>query len=294
MISRRIFLCLIYLWIFLLFLSCKGTSTGIIFVRGEITADFTPISSGTSGEVEKIEKDIGERIDSGELILKLNPADSEAELLRAREKLDRLLRDEEKAKKEYENALSQYGYLAGRYERYKRLYKAGAVARMEVVRTADEWEFAKREKEKAEAKLDRISKDVDKAEAELEIVEMEYDSVFVVSPGGGFITRYLEWEGGYLLRGEEAAEIAADGDIYFIGSLSSGRLPSLGDDGIAIPIRLKMGYISGYISEIIVGEGGNRNNAIVKLRLRPSRNSDFDVLATGDTRKAIAFINTEN
>ena len=291
---RKTFLFPLSLWIFLFFLSCGGTSPEIIFVRGEITADFTTIRSGTSGEVEKIEKDIGERISRGDLILKLDPADSEAELFSYREKLDKLLRDEGKAKKEYEKALSQYNYLGGRYEKYKRLYKEGAIARMEVVRTKDEYEFAKLEKDKAEAKLDKISKEIREAEFELEIIEGEYDSVVIVSPKGGFITRYLAWEGGYLLRGEEVAEIAADGDIYFRGEVSSDSLPSLGDDGKVFPVGLKIGYIQGYVSEIVAGDEENRANAVIELRLRPKQDDNFDVLSIDDTRKAIAFIYTQN
>ena len=266
----------------------------MVIVRGEITADFTSISSGTSGEVERIERDIGDRVEEGDLLLKLDPADSEAELSRAKEKLDGLLKDEDKAKNEYEKALAQYGYLAGRYERYKRLYKDGAIARMEVVRTQDEYEFAKLEKEKAEAKLDRISSEIDEAESDLEAIEGEYSSILIVSPRDGFVTRYLAWEGGYLLRGEEVAEIAADGDIYFTGEVSYDRLPSLGDNAKVIPVGLKIGYIPGYVSEIAVDRGGNNTAAVIKLRLRPRREGNFDLLSIDDKKKAIALIYTKN
>jgi multidrug resistance efflux pump len=266
----------------------------VVIVRGGITADFTIISSKTSGEVEKVEKDIGDRVEEGDLILKLDPADSEAELSRVRERLDGLVKDEKKAKEEYEKALAQYNYLAGRYQRFKRLYKAGAVARMEVVRTKDEYEFARLQKEKAEAKLDRISGEIDEAKSDLEVIEGESESIFIVSPRDGFITRCLAWEGGYLFRGEEAAEIAADGDIYFTGKISPDSLPSLGDDAKVVPVRLKVGYIPGYVSEIVVDESGNNKTAVIKLRLRPKRDKNFDLLSIDNTKKAIALIYTEN
>ena len=281
-------------WIVLLILCLSlpfmlsGFFSDIVLVRGEITAESVVIRAGTSGEVEKLYKEVGERVMRGELIMKLDPSDTGEELISARELLEELKGDKRGVEEEIKKAQVQVDYARGRYLTNKRLFSEGAIARMEVVRTKGEWDFAEEQKDKVEEKLLLITTRIKDAEDEIETMEERYDSVFVMSPIDGFIGRYLTWEGGYVLRGEEAIEVVYEGSIFFTGTYHSSSTPKPGDRAIVIPLRLGSGIIFGQVKDVL-SDDGNGDDGSVVIRLFPETKRHIRAIGEGSIR-SIAII----
>jgi hypothetical protein len=274
----------------LLFSTLLGCPFGeAVIFRGEISADTVVVVSGTSGNVEKMEKDVGDRVDKGELILRVGLKETEEKLERERERLEGIEERIEKAREDYEKSEYQVRYARGRYLKNRMLFSKGAIAEKEVLRTKEEYDFAETLKERAKRDYEEILGEIERIEKEISKGEEEYGSIFILSPKTGFITKSFIWEGGYLLRGDNVVEIAEGGSILFKGEIEGRGGFALGDDAFVIPIipmSLVSGLISGYVSA--VEEVGDDDNftTLVTIRLRPE--SRWDILGVGTT--AVAFI----
>ncbi|MBN1573480.1 MAG: hypothetical protein JW984_09830 [Deltaproteobacteria bacterium] len=267
------------------------------FVLGVIRSDKIIVTAGASGEVERIERGVGDRVKEGELILKIGLEDTEEKLKKYLERLQSLQEKVKEAKEEYEKSKIQIGYSKGRYLKNRMLFSKGAIAEREVFRTKEEYDFAVALNERAKRDYDQILGEIKSVEEEILKIEGEYGSVFVLSPETGFITKCFAWEGGYLLKGDRAAEIVKDGSVYFEGickskSGSGGIHP--GDEAFVIPIVTRIlatGTIRGEVTGVTnIGAGGN---SAVKVEIRLKPESRWEILALGsreDRLRSVALI----
>ncbi len=255
--------------------SCRVSSLGEpVPITGTIRAETITLSAGTSGEVRRIAKAPGDRVNRGELLVRLDAADSAGNLTRARKRLADATEQERNAGEELERTKNEVTYSRGRYLTFSYLLKKGAVASKEVERLKDEWEFAEEQNRKATAYYDRAKAELAEARDDLVRKEAEYGSVFILSPADGYLTRLMTWEGGYLLKGEEALTIARTGGIYFTGRVTKDRPVTLGADVTVLPLAVPTGTIRGYVAEIR-NEGGDEGpSRIVTIRLFPETKKD--------------------
>lgn len=279
--------CTLLVPLILLLLGCSLGEVAI--VEGEIYAETIVVRSGTSGNVEKMEKGVGDRVDKGELILRVGLKETEERLERERERLEGLKERIKKAKDDYEKSEGQVKYSKGRYLRNRMLFSKGAIAEKEVVRTREEYNFAETLKERAKNEYEQILGEIERVEEDISRTEMEYGSIFVLSPETGFITKCFVWEDGYLLKGDNVVEIAEEGSIVFKGEIKGKGDFALGDNAFVIPVipmSLVSGLISGYISAI--GSGGEDDNPITEVTIRLRPETRWDILSVGTT--ALTFI----
>jgi multidrug resistance efflux pump len=283
-LTISIFLTSVLLLLLLLFVGCPLGE--MVVIKGEIHADTILVTAGASGEVERIEKGMGDRVVKGELILKIGLEDIEGKLKKGRERLDVLHKQMKKAKNKLEKSEKQIRYSRGRFLNSKRLFDAGAIAKKEVHRTREEYDFAVTLNERVKRDIAKILGEMEKVEGEILRAEEEYGSVFVLSPETGFIVKCFVWEGGYLLKGDDVVEIAKEGEVYFVGNTdiegSTKRDIALGDDVFVLPMTLNClasGTIPGYVSEIVRSGVGEDLTVEIKVRLRPK--SRWEILALG-------------
>jgi multidrug resistance efflux pump len=262
--------------IVLFFLSgCSYAPTvagNLVLIKGAITAEHITLISGATGEVRKITKGPGDHVTKDELLLRLDPKDSAGELGKARENLKKLDAEEKKAKDELDRTTAELSYSRGRYLTFSSLYTRGAVARREVDRLRDEWEFAEDQHKKAESWYSDAAAGLAEAEIGLKRAEDHYGSVLILSPWDGYVTRLLTWEGGYLLLGEEMMVIARAGEVYFRGKIDADAPASLGEEAVVLPLDISTGAIHGYVARIDSDAAGNR---IVTVRIFPEKKKDI-------------------
>ncbi len=253
--------------------------------EGHDTCRDVTLSAGTSGEVSRITKVPGDRISAGELLVRLDADDSAGELTRAKERLAEAGKQEKAAKDELDRTTGEVSYSRGRYLTFSYLLKKGAVATREVDRLKDEWEFAEKQNRKAVAYYARAEAELAEARADLARTETEYGSVFITAPADGFLTRLMTWDGGYLLKGEEALMIAREGDVYFTGELDGEGPIWLGEEATVVPLAVPTGEITGYVAAITDAGARGRASRIVTVRLFPE--SRKDVANIGKTAWAL-------
>lgn len=287
-LTISIFLTSILLLLLLLFVGCPLGD--IVVIKGKIHADTIIVTAGASGEVKRIEKGMGDKVVKGELILKVGLEDIEGKLIKSRERLDVLHKQMKKAKKKLEKSEKQIRYSRGRFLNSRSLFDAGAIAKKEVHRTREEYDFAMTLNERVKRDIAKILKEMEKVEGEILRAEEEYGSVFVLSPETGFIVNCFVWEGGYLLKGDNVVEIAKEGGIFFVGNIDTKisanidakRDIALGDDVFMLPMTLNCltsGTIPGYVSEIVSSGIGEDKTVEIRVRLRPE--SKWEIMALG-------------
>jgi multidrug resistance efflux pump len=266
--------------------SCRVPFTdSVILMSGTVRAEVVTLSSGTSGEVSRIARGPGDRITAGELLVKLDAADSAGELTRAKKRLADAIEQEKVAKDELDRTTGEVSYSRGRYLTFTYLLKKGAVAPREVDRLKDEWEFAEQQNEKAQDYYARAEAELAEARADIARTESEYGSVLILAPTDGFLTRVMTWEGGYLLKGEEALTIAREGGVYFTGTFEGGGPICLGRDVTVLPLAVPTGRITGYVAAITDTPGDTGSSLTVTVRLFPK--SKKDVANIGKTAWAL-------
>ncbi len=255
--------------------SCRARfPEGTVLMYGTVSTRAITITAGTSGEVKRITKGPGDRVNKGELLLRLDPSDSAQELTRAKERLADATEQERNAKTELDRTEGEVSYSRGRYLTFAYLLKKGAVATKEVERLKDEWAFAELQYKKAAIYYERAKTELDEARADLAGTEEEYGSVFVLSPADGFLTRLTTWEGGYLLRGDNALVIAPAGEIYFTGRLDAEAPVSLGDEADVLPLALPTGRVKGYVAALADRNDKGSRWRVVTVRLFPDSRKD--------------------
>ena len=219
-------------------------------VTGLLTWRSVAVSAGTTGDVDRLFVQIGDPVDTGDPLIRLDTENADAALDDARERLEGAEVELIVAEESLESAMDQLEYARGRYFWTRSMYERGAVARMELVRTEDEREFAQRLEERARAEYEAAKREYDEATDTLALMEGRFDAAFVTAPVDGFVATLPAWEGGSFLRGEEMMTIAVAGEIYARASL----LPDAGvDSGKDVWIvamtplpRVFTGYAAGY------------------------------------------------
>jgi multidrug resistance efflux pump len=255
--------------------SCRVPFSGpVVLMSGTIHAETITLSAGTSGEVRRITKVPGDRIKRGELLVRLDAADSAGELTRARKHLADAAEQERNAREELDRTTGEVSYSRGRYLTFSYLLTKGAVAPKEVERLKDEWEFAEEQNRKALAYFERAEMELTKARDDLTRTEAEYGSVFLLAPADGFLTRLMTWDAGYLLKGEEVLTIARDGDVYFTAVVKGDRPITLGEDVTILPLAVPTGTMNGYVAAITNGDESQNPSRIVTVRLFPKSKKD--------------------
>ncbi len=278
--------------VLILFVGCPLGE--IVVIKGKIHADTILVTAGASGEVKRIEKGMGDKVVKGELILKIGLEDIEGKLKKGRERLDVLHKQMKKTKNKLEKSEKQIRYSRGRFLNSKRLFDAGAIAKKEVHRTREEYNFAVTLNERVKRDIAKILKEMEKVEGEILRAEGEYGSVFVLSPETGFIVNCFVWEGGYLLKGDSVVEIAKEGEIFFVGNIDANidvegdtkRDIALGDDVFMLPMTLNFlasGTIPGCVSEIVSSGVGEDKTVEIKVRLCPESRWEIMALGLNDT-----------
>jgi multidrug resistance efflux pump len=271
-------------------MSCRTRlSEGTALTYGTIHAATITVTAGTSGEVNRITKQPGDPVKKGELLIRLDAADSAGELSRAKKRLTDAVDQEKNAKAELDRTTEEVTYSRGRYLTFAYLLKRGAVAGKEVERLKDEWEFAELQNEKAKVYYGRAEIELEEARAELAKTEAEYGSIFILSPADGFLTRLVTWEGGYLLKGDRALVVAPAGEIYFTGRIGADNPVSLGDNATIFPLAIPTGTVNGYVAAIANRAETGSTALVVTVRLFPA--SKKDVANIG--RHALGLVYTE-
>ena len=290
----------------LLFLFVGCPLGEMVALKGTIHADTLLVTSGASGEVERIEKGMGDRVVKGELILKIGLEDIEGKLTKGRERLVALDEQMKSAKKKLEKSEKQIRYSRGRFFNSRRLFDAGAIAKKEVYRAREEYDFAVTLNERVKRDIAKILQEMEKVEGEILRVEEEYGSVFVLAPESGFIVKCFVWEGGYLLKGDNVVEIAKEGEVFFVGNIytkSNSNIDvegdtkgdiTLGDDVLVLPMALNCltsGTIPGCVSEIVSSGVVEDKTVKIKVRLLPESRWEIMALGLSDVdSKAVAVI----
>ncbi len=248
-------------------------------IYGKFYARTITVTAGTSGEVKRVTEQPGNRVKKGELLVRLDAADSAGELNRARKHLVEAMEKEKNAKEELDRTTGEVSYSRGRYLTFAYLFKRGAVATKEVQRLKDEWEFAELQNKRAVFFYEQAEVELTEARADLARTEAEYGSIFILSPADGFLMRLTTWEGGYLLKGDEALVIAPAGEVYFTGRLDADDPVCLGDEAEILPLALPTGTVQGYVASISYGKDRTASSRVVTVRLFP--NSRKDVVNIG-------------
>ena len=241
---------------------------------GSVRAAEIVITSGTSGEVARITKQPGDRVKKGELLIRLDPADSAKNLSRAKKRLADATEQEKNAKAELDRTAGEVSYSKGRYLTFTYLLKRGAVAPREVDRLKDEWEFAEVQNKKASLLYDSASLELEQARDDLARTEREYGSIFITSPADGFLTHVMTWEGGYLLKGDKALTLAVAGEVYFTCRLDARKTIRLGEEAVVLPLAVPTGTMRGYVAEMSGADDHGSPSRTVNIRLFPRSKKD--------------------
>ena len=222
-------------------------------VAGELTWRGVAVSAGTTGNVDRLFVRIGDPVGAGDPLLRLDAESADAALDAARERLEAAKEDLNAAETLLESAIDQLEYARGRHIWTRSMYERGAVARMELVRTEGEREFAERLEERARTEYEAAKREYDEATDTLAVTEGRFDAAFVTAPVDGFVASLHAWEGGSFLRGEEMMTIAVAGDVYARASLSPDAGIDLGTDAWIVALtplpRFYTGYAAGYDPE---------------------------------------------
>lgn len=255
--------------------SCRVPfSDSLVLLSGVVRAETVTLSAGTSGEVSRITRGPGDPVTAGELLVRLDAEDSAGKLARDKERLAKAVQQEKAARDELDRTTGEVSYSRGRYLTFSYLLKKGAVAPREVDRLRDEWEFAEEQHRKAVAYYERADEELAEARASLARTETEYGSVFITAPIDGFLTRVMTWEGGYLLKGEEALMIARVGEVYFVGEFGGLGEIRLGEEARVLPLSVPTGPITGYVAAIENTGTGERAARVVTVRIFPESKKD--------------------
>lgn len=255
--------------------SCRDQfPDGSALMYGMVHSGTITITAGTSGEVKRITKGPGDRVKKGELLMRLDAADSAGELTGAKKRLVDATEQEKNAKAELDRTTGEVSYSRGRYLTFAYLLRRGAVATKEVERLKDEWEFAELQNKKAVIYYERAETELEEARADLARTEAEYGSIFILSPADGFLTRVMTWEGGYLLKGDEALVIAPAGEILFTGRLDARQPVCLGEEATVLPLAVPTGTVKGYVTAIADANDDGPGWRVVTVRLFPRSRKD--------------------
>jgi len=183
-------------------------------VSGELVWEHVAVTAGTTGDVDRVFVRIGDPVRTGDALIRLDAGPSSVSLDDARTRLVTAAEGLGEAKESLEEADDQLDYARGRYNWTRSMYERGAVARMELVRTEGEREFAERLHERALAEYEAAKHEYDEATDSLALMELRFDAAFVTAPADGFVATLSAWEGGSFLRGEEMMTIAVAGEIF--------------------------------------------------------------------------------
>ncbi|MBN1882451.1 MAG: biotin/lipoyl-binding protein [Deltaproteobacteria bacterium] len=183
-------------------------------VAGELTWRAVPVSAGTTAGVERVLVQIGDPVRTGDLLIRLDAESTGTALDNARGRLEAAKAELDAAEMSLESAIDQLEYARGRHIWTRSMYERGAVARMELVRTEGEREFAERLEERARVESEAAKREYDEARDTLALMEGRFDAAIVTAPADGFVSSLYAWEGGSFLRGEEMMTIVVAGEIY--------------------------------------------------------------------------------
>jgi len=254
---------------------------------GRISARETIITSGATGEIDAVLVSRGDFILKGSPLVTINPETIEKESARFEEKLTSLYREEKTVREEYDKARIQLDILGGRYYKYLSLFKVGAIARKELERVSGEKEFAESELKKSERLLASITDQLEATKEEIRLKEEEKQNIAISAPADGYVAHLYAWEGGFILRGNEAIAFVNEDAIEMTGKiLLSGSLPKKGDKARVFPLRFSVRSIDGLVIRSSDGGGKNMRDASVAIGL--SKLSGKDIEAIG--KRAIGYI----
>ncbi len=149
----------------------------VSFAGTVVPSDRAEVSTRTMGYVSYVAVKEGDHVRKGQLLLRVDPRDTKAQIEAARQRVIQ-------AEKNYASALAQYEAVKKTYERYKKLLSAKAV-------TQHEFDMVLARFKSAKAQLEAAKSGIELAKQNLKAVSSNLSYTVVRSPFSGYVVSKL-------------------------------------------------------------------------------------------------------
>jgi len=207
-----------------------------IYLRGYVSTDDAyidgdrmVISSRTLGRITQLNVDEGDTVQQEQLLALLDDSDLQADLARARAKIDF-------SKKSAEWARVDLGLTKDDYARAKAQFDDRIIS-------VQQFDHAGKAVELAEAKYDMARAAIKEAEAELSVIETKLDNTKIVAPSPGVVARRWVVNGDVVAPGEPILTTFDLQDLWITANFEETKISSI---RIGDPVRISVDSYSGH------------------------------------------------
>lgn len=227
-------------------------------IAGRVTSTNSDISSKLSGKVSEIMVKEGDRVKEGDVLLKIESKELEAQLMQAQsgvlvaqanyEKVKSGARKEQKsqAKAAYESAKKSEELAKTNYERSKLLYESGGLSKQQLETSEMQLQSASSQKVSAQAQMDIINQgesketldvlqaQIEQAKASANSVKVQLDNQLIKAPYDGVVSKKYIEKGEMAAAGSKLFNIQGKGNLKIEGNLPESLIGKVSENNAVV------------------------------------------------------------
>lgn len=263
-------------------------------IAGRVTGVNSDISSKMSGKVSKIMVSEGSKVKAGDVLLKIESKELEAQLAQANagvsvaqsnyEKVKSGAREQQKvqAKSVLDSAKKSEEAAKNNYERNKLLYESGGVSKQQLESFETQLQLAVSQRISAQAQLDMLNQgesketlkvleaQVDQAKAAENLVKTQLDNMVVTAPYDGVVSKKYIEVGEMASPGSKLFTLQGNSSLKVEGNIPESLIGKLAQNDIVLvrfPDLPEVEPCEGIVTMInpVLDKSGNGNSVEVTI-----------------------------
>jgi HlyD family secretion protein len=226
---------------------------GIVSGNGRIESIHVDIAAKWGGRIKEVLAREGDLVDAGQVLVKMDTSDLEAELAKDKAKLSESEEAAIEVKSEVTREDSEAKLALTEYERAKNLFNRNTIARQEYDRYRTRLDTSRANLEAVKAKLKTANQTVTAAEADVKKTEVRLEDCILKSPVKGRVLYRLAEPAEVVALGGKVLTLTNLGDVYmeiYLPAQEAARVKMGADARIVLDARpeyaaqAKVSYVS--------------------------------------------------
>jgi RND family efflux transporter MFP subunit len=202
-----------------------------LFGIGTVEARYVHhIGPTVPGRVSGISVDVGDRVESGQIVGEMDPVDLDDRLVAQEAAVLRAAATVQAAKAHVGELRAKTAYAESQARRFESLVQSGAVSRDTFEARQEELHVARSELEAAMANVESAQHEYDRLKSEAEGISRQRETVRLVSPVAGLVTKRLAEPGTTVVAGEPVVEVVDPQSIWINARFDQLRASGLEAD----------------------------------------------------------------
>ena len=251
-------------------LGCSNNNENEEYVN-ILEADKTELSAISGGEITKITVNEGDKVEKGELIAVIDTTKIELELEALKTKVEEVMVGIDLAEEKLKIAEQDMKYLKDKFERIKKLYKAGSATRQKFDDIKNKYDKTLNNINIQRLNIEKMNSSLKNLVVQKKILKNKIEDAKIKSPSGGLVNDLFYKKGEALPAFRPIAEIVEIETLEVNVYLSAAELQSIRiGDGAIITIDNNPKIFNGKIVHI-----GNKAEFTPKEILTPETRSSL-------------------